>query len=440
MADKKKALFILRQLENSGFKAYLAGGCVRDMLMGREPHDFDITTNALPKQTMDVFSDLKVVHTGIKHGTVTVIADGEPFEITTFRVDGCYSDSRHPDSVRFTSELCDDLSRRDLTVNAIAMDRNGDIFDPFGGQQDISDRIIRCVGDPEKRFGEDALRILRTVRFASTLGFTIEENTASAANRLRGRLENVSAERIREELTKLICGENVVSVMLKHRDIIAQAVPELVPCFDFDQRSKYHKYDVYEHIVRAVDAMPMNSPLLRTTMLFHDLGKPHTFKLDENGTGHFKHHAEVGAEIALNVMKRLKYDNDTIKKIHTLILRHSEHIFNEKEMRLSLSALGPELFRLLMEVKKADNMAKREFVLNENRWFDRCSSQAEELVANGFCLTLGQLAVNGNDLKTIGFEGRAIGAMLEKLLRAVVVGELENESSVLLKKAMEGAK
>lgn len=440
MTDNKKAIFILQRLEKSGFKAYLAGGCVRDTLMGREPHDFDITTNALPEQTMDVFSDLTVVPTGIKHGTITVIADGEPFEITTFRVDGRYSDSRHPDSVQFTSELCDDLSRRDLTVNAIAMDRNGDIFDPFGGQQDIANKIIRCVGDPEKRFGEDALRILRTVRFASTLGFSIEENTASAADMLRGRLENVSAERIREELTKLICGENVVSVMLKYRDIIAQAVPELIPCFDFEQHSKYHKYDVYEHIVRAVDAMPMDEPLLRTTMLFHDLGKPHTFRLDENGTGHFKHHAEVGAEIALNVMKRLKYDSDTIKKVYTLILRHSEHIFNEKEMRLSLAALGPEQFRLLMEIKKADNMAKREFVLNENRWFDRCSSQAEELAANGFCLTLGQLAVNGNDLKAIGFEGQAIGAMLGKLLRAVVVGELENESSVLLAKAMEGVK
>lgn len=440
MTDNKKALFILQRLEKSGFKAYLAGGCVRDMLMGREPHDFDITTNALPEQTMDVFFDLTVVPTGIKHGTITVIADGEPFEITTFRVDGHYSDSRHPDSVQFTSELYDDLSRRDLTVNAMAMDRNGDIFDPFGGRQDIADRIIRCVGDPEKRFCEDALRILRTVRFASTLGFTVEENTASAADRLRSRLENVSAERIREELTKLICGENVVSVMLKYRDIIAQAVPELVPCFDFEQHSKYHKYDVYEHIVRAVDATPMDSPLLRTTMLFHDLGKPHTFKLDENGTGHFKHHAEVGAEIALSVMKRLKYDSDTIKKVYTLILRHSEHIFNEKEMRLSLAALGPEQFRLLMEVKKADNMAKREFVLNENRWFDRCSSQAEELAANGFCLTLGQLAVNGNDLKAIGFEGQAIGAILGKLLRAVVVGELENESSVLLAKAMEGVK
>lgn len=440
MTDNKKAIFILQRLEKSGFKAYLAGGCVRDMLMGREPHDFDITTNALPEQTMDVFSDLTVVPTGIKHGTITVIADGEPFEITTFRVDGHYSDSRHPDSVQFTSELYDDLSRRDLTVNAMAMDRNGDIFDPFGGRQDIADRIIRCVGDPEKRFCEDALRILRTVRFASTLGFTVEENTASAADRLRSRLENVSAERIREELTKLICGENVVSVMLKYRDIIAQAVPELVPCFDFEQHSKYHKYDVYEHIVRAVDATPMDSPLLRTTMLFHDLGKPHTFKLDENGTGHFKHHAEVGAEIALSVMKRLKYDSDTIKKVYTLILRHSEHIFNEKEMRLSLAALGPEQFRLLMEIKKADNMAKREFVLNENRWFDRCSSQAEELAANGFCLTLGQLAVNGNDLKAIGFEGQAIGAILGKLLRAVVVGELENESSVLLAKAMEGVK
>lgn len=440
MTDNKKAIFILQRLEKSGFKAYLAGGCVRDTLMGREPHDFDITTNALPEQTMDAFSDLTVVPTGIKHGTITVIADGEPFEITTFRVDGRYSDSRHPDSVQFTSELYDDLSRRDLTVNAMAMDRNGDIFDPFGGRQDIADRIIRCVGDPEKRFCEDALRILRTVRFASTLGFTVEENTASAADRLRSRLENVSAERIREELTKLICGENVVSVMLKYRDIIAQAVPELVPCFDFEQHSKYHKYDVYEHIVRAVDATPMDSPLLRTTMLFHDLGKPHTFKLDENGTGHFKHHAEVGAEIALSVMKRLKYDSDTIKKVYTLILRHSEHIFNEKEMRLSLAALGPEQFRLLMEIKKADNMAKREFVLNENRWFDRCSSQAEELAANGFCLTLGQLAVNGNDLKAIGFEGQAIGAMLGKLLRAVVVGELENESSVLLAKAMEGVK
>lgn len=427
---------ILSTLEEGGYDAYIVGGCVRDMLMKRQFHDYDITTSASPEQVTELFGDKKVIPTGIQHGTVTVISGGIPFEITTFRVDGEYSDSRRPDKVIYTSDLREDLARRDFTMNAIAMDLRGDIYDPFSGEEDIRRGVIRCVGDPEKRFTEDALRILRAVRFASQLGFSIESKTSEALLALRGRLDKVSRERVRDELDKLISGEYSTEVMLGYREIIGQIVPELRESFDFQQHSRYHKYDVYEHTVRAIAGAP-DELLMKRTMLLHDVAKPKMFRLDENGVGHFKQHAEVGAEMAVEIMKRLKYDNATIETIRTLIYYHSRNFHSPEEVRLLASEIGTEMFCKLMEVKKADNRGKNAFVLEENPVFDRYAEYVRRLEAEGFCFKLSQLAVNGSDIAALGAEGPEIGRILKKLHRLVVTGEAENDHAVLTEKAKE---
>lgn len=441
----EKCLYILRKLEKSGFEAYIIGGCVRDMIMGRQVNDFDITTNALPEQIIEVFADEKTIPTGIKHGTVTIMYENEPFEVTTFRIDGEYSDCRRPDSVEFTSSLREDCARRDFTMNAIAMDCNGNISDFFGGIQDIEKRIIRCVGDPEQRFMEDALRILRAVRFSSTLEFDIEENTAEFALKLRKNLDFVSAERIRAELIKLICGKNCIDVMLNYREIIGQIIPEMNICFGFSQHSPYHRYSVYEHIVRAIGNAP-DSEILRTALLFHDIGKPQTFRLDENGRGHFKGHAEVSANIAREIMRRLTFDNKTIDTACTLIAMHGDKFNfggNDRksmpvgDIKRMISKIGAENFFLLLKLKKADNSAKNDFVLDENNELDRIAEVAEKLIAENCCMSLAQLEINGNDLKSVGLKGRAIGECLNNLLDKVMGDEIENNYNKLIEYAKE---
>lgn len=428
--------YLLEKLESAGFRAYIVGGCVRDKLLGRPVSDFDMTTDALPEQIIDVFCGLKVIPTGLKHGTVTVLYQDMPFEVTTFRVDGSYSDSRRPDSVRFTASLEEDLARRDFTVNAMAMDIKGRLYDPFGGRDDLQKRVIRCVGDPQKRFTEDALRILRAVRFSSVLGFGIDEETANAALGLRGLLDNISRERCRDELTKMIMGDGFTDAALKYREILAQIIPELRPCFDFEQRSRYHKYDVYEHMIRAVSYAPKDM-LIRTAMLFHDICKPQMFTLDENGVGHFKGHAAVSAEAAGLIMRRLRWDNDSIGSVCAIIARHSDKIVSEKQIKRLIARLGEEDFFRLLEAKKADNCAKREFVLDENDYFDECAAIGRELIRRSECMSLRQLAVNGSDIVALGAAGRDIGLCLHTLLDLVMDGELPNEREALLAHAKE---
>lgn len=431
---------ILLTLENAGFSAYIVGGCVRDTLMGMPIHDYDITTNALPQEITEVFADYRVIPTGIKHGTVTVLHNGEPFEITTFRIDGEYTDSRRPDSVIFTADLREDLARRDFTVNSIAMDLNGNIFDPFGGEDDIRKGIIRCVGNPTERFNEDALRILRAVRFSSVLGFEIEKNTAKAIHTLKNRLDNISAERISVELMKLLDGFNCIEVLMEYRDIIGQIIPELTAAFDFDQHSPYHKYDVYEHTVRAVNAVPYElecADILRLTMLLHDVGKPAAFRLDENGRGHFKKHAIIGAEMADKILHRLKFDNKTINTVREIIYRHSDEITSEKQIKRILNQIGLDTFLLLIEAKKADNSAKHSFVLAENDEFDGFADTARRLVAENACMTVSALAVNGDDLMEIGYIGKDIGICLNNMLELIIDEKLQNDREKLLDYARE---
>ncbi|MBR1591878.1 MAG: HD domain-containing protein [Ruminococcus sp.] len=429
---------ILQKLADAGYQAFLVGGCVRDKILGREVHDYDITTDALPEQIIEVFSGFRTVPTGIKHGTVTVIAEGQPFEVTTFRIDGKYSDSRRPDSVSFTGNLIDDLARRDFTMNAVAMDIDGKIYDPFGGREDIENKIIKCVGEPALRFNEDALRILRAVRFSSVLGFGIEENTSSALMKLRGKLDGISRERIREELDKLICGENLIPVMLGYREIIAQIIPEMRACFDFDQRSHFHMYNVYEHIVRSMNSAPKNSPFLRRVMLFHDIGKPPKFTVDENGEGHFKGHAGLSADMCREIMKNLRYDNNSIERTCLLIAHHSDKIHNDVQIKRLVSQIGEGNFFLLMQIKRFDNYGKRPFVLKEFEEFERHENALREFIRNNECMHISQLEINGNDLKNLGFSGRAVGDMLGELLDNIIEGRLENQRDLLLEYASRG--
>lgn len=431
MKEFPKAEALLKRLEDAGFEAYYVGGCVRDHLMGRAVHDVDITTNALPEQTAAVFEGYKVIPTGIRHGTVTVIAEGTPYEITTYRVDGSYSDSRRPDSVEFTPDIVQDLARRDFTMNAIAMDIRGNIVDPFGGRGDIEHALIRCVGEPEKRFTEDALRIMRGIRFASQLGFGIEEKTAQAIIDMRGRLSIISRERVREELDKLLCGKDCGKVLTDYRVIIAEIIPEMVACFGFDQFSRYHKYDVYEHIVKAVTSAPQDQLILRRALLLHDIAKPQMFTLDENGVGHFKGHAKVSAEMAKEILTRLRFDNRTIALTSQLISHHSDKIHSERQIRLMVSEFGIETFLMLMDFKKYDNCGKNDFVLDENKEFDRFKVIAREFADSGECITLSQLAISGSDLTELGFRGKEIGTALAQLHSLVISGDLPNDKQAL---------
>lgn len=423
---------ILNVLEKAGFEAYLVGGCVRDTLMKRPFHDTDITTNALPEQITDTFKNYKTIPTGIKHGTVTVISGGIPYEITTYRIDGEYSDSRRPDSVEFTANLREDLARRDFTINAIAMNLHGEISDPFGGAEDIQKKIIRCVGSPEKRFSEDALRIMRAVRFSSQLGFEIEQETAEAVHSMKNRLKNISKERIREELDKLICGKNCFNVLMEYSDVISTVIPEFEKCIGFEQHSPYHKYTVWEHTARAVILAPQDNLKMRRALLFHDIAKPVCARFDETGRGHFKNHAESGAEMTRDIMKRLRYDNESITYATILIEHHSDKIYSKTDVKKLMSVIGDRLFIELMEMKKCDNSAKNEFVLDENNELDKHIENAYRIIENNECRSLNMLDINGNDLAGKGFRGVEIGNALKELLNLVIEEKLPNEHDILL--------
>lgn len=423
---------ILQKLRSAGFEAYYVGGCVRDRLMDKEAHDVDIATNAHPEDIINVFSECTVIPTGLKHGTVTLIFDGVPYEITTYRVDGAYFDSRRPDSVRFTEHIEEDLARRDFTMNAIAMDISGNIVDPFGGSEDIKKRVIKCVGDPEKRFGEDALRIMRAVRFASQLGFAIDPETSAAIHSMAKRLSMISRERVRDEIDKLICGKNCIQVLLDYSDVIAVVIPEITPCIGLDQHSDFHCYDVWEHTVRAMSVAPPDDILLRRSLFFHDIGKPQCAKFDEKGKCHFKGHAEVSADMAMKIMRRLRYDGTSICETSFLIRYHSEKIRNKIDVKKLLYKLEGYLFFKLIEMKKCDNSAKNSFVLKENIHFSEMALAAQNILESGECYSFRQLAVNGDDLLALGLSGKAIGQTLKEVLYLVIEEKLCNDKLIII--------
>ncbi len=427
---------VLERLERAGYEAYAVGGCVRDILMGKAPHDWDVTTSALPQETMALF-DHFAIPTGLQHGTVTVRSGGLSCEVTTFRTDGDYPDHRHPAAVTFTHSLREDLARRDLTVNAMAMDIRGTLHDPFGGQADIRRRVLRCVGQPERRFREDALRILRTLRFSATLGFAIEEDTHQALRSQCGDLRYVAAERVREELTKLLCGADVLRVLLEDPRVLGVVLPEILPCVGFDQHNCHHCYDVWGHTAHAVAAAPPD-PVLRWAMLLHDLGKPRCFTLDEQGVGHFHGHHRPSAEITEAVCRRLRFDKATARQICMLVQYHDRPIpLTERAIRRAMNQLGVEGLRQLCAVKRADNLAQHPDYRSRQREIDEGEAIMDALLEKDACFSLKQLAVNGRDMAALGLKGPAIGQALQALLEAVMDGEADNDHTALLALAKE---
>ena len=427
---------VLQTLERAGYEAYIVGGCVRDMRMGKVPHDWDVTTSALPQETMALF-DHFAIPTGLQHGTVTVRSGGLSCEVTTFRTDGDYPDHRHPAAVTFTRSLREDLARRDLTVNAMAMDMQGTLHDPFGGQADIRRRILRCVGEPERRFQEDALRILRTLRFSATLGFVIEEDTHRALRAQCGDLRYVAAERVREELTKLLCGADVLRVLLEDPQVLGVVLPEILPCVGFDQHNRHHCYDVWGHTAHAVAAAPPD-PVLRWAMLLHDLGKPRCFTMDEQGVGHFHGHHRPSAEMAETVCRRLRFDRAAAQQICMLVRYHDRPIpLTERAIRRAMNQLGVEGLRQLCAVKRADNLAQHPDYRGRQREINEGEAIMDELLRKDACFSLKQLAVNGWDMAALGLEGPAIGQMLQTLLEAVMDGAADNDRDALLALAKE---
>lgn len=427
------AALILERLRKCGYEGYCVGGCVRDAILGKTPNDWDITTSATPDEMKLVFQGMPTIETGIKHGTLTVLVDHRPYEVTTYRVDGEYLDNRRPESVFFTRRLADDLSRRDFTVNAMAYSDEGGFVDIFGGREDLENRVIRCVGEPDRRFGEDGLRILRALRFASTLDFAIHPETAESIHRNRGLLQNISAERIREELFKLVVGEGAERILLEYSDVICEILPELAPSVGFDQKNKYHIYDVYTHSVRSLSAAKPDR-VVRMALLLHDAGKPACFTEDENG-GHFYDHAELSAELAHRAMLRLKPDRETLETVTRLVAEHHREIYpTEKGVRRLLAALGEKKTRLLLELRRGDNSALRaDLKAPRLAEIDAIEALVDAEIEKGSCMSLGKLAVKGGDLIALGItEGRQIGQTLNALLADVIDGRLENDRDTLL--------
>ncbi|MBR6916886.1 MAG: HD domain-containing protein [Clostridia bacterium] len=434
----ENVLSILERLDNAGYPAYLVGGCVRDSIIGREVSDYDVTTSAPPDEVERVFSDLRVIETGIKHGTVTVISDGVPVEITTFRRDGEYLDSRHPESVTFSDNVEDDLSRRDFTVNSVAMSRKGAIVDPFGGRDDMARRLIRCTGEPERRFKEDALRIIRALRFASVLGFDIEEDTAASIHRNRALLEKVSVERVFTEFKKLLCGKNVFKILTEYSDVICTIIPEMEKCVGFDQKNRYHIYDAYTHIAKTVEAIEPDK-VLRLTMFLHDIGKPYCFTEEESGVRHYRGHPAVSADIAKEWLRRMRADNETVRLVSLLCSLHDRPLnATKKAVKRLFKILSLDEIIMLCKVKKADSSAHSALGTAWGDTADEVIKIAQEIVDDKECLSRKDLAVKGDDLIALGYSGRQIGEALQTLLDLVIEEALPNERAALTEYLQSG--
>lgn len=431
---------ILQRLESAGYSAFVVGGCVRDYLMGSVPHDFDITTSALPNETKRVFADCRAIDTGIKHGTVTVLYKGYSTEITTYRTDGEYSDGRHPDSVTFSRNIEDDLSRRDFTMNGIAFNPRIGFTDPFGGKADIEAGIIRCIGEPSVRFSEDALRILRALRFSAVLGFSIEERTAAAIHSLKKSLRRVSTPRIFAELKRLLCGKDAKRVMLDFSDIFAEIIPPLGAEIGYEQGSKYHNSTLWEHTARAVEAAPPTVEM-RLSMLFHDLGKPSCRTVGEDGECHYYGHGEVSAKMTDEILRALKCDNALRERVVEIVRFHDIPVdTSHKYIKRQLAKHGAEVFTDIMYAHIADDSAKQDFCRERIPKVREVLAAAEEISTQKPCLSVRTLAISGNDLKGIVPPSPLMGEILSKLLSEVVDEKLPNEKGALLKRAEELAK
>lgn len=428
---------ILKRLVKSGYEAYVVGGCVRDYLRNEPMHDWDITTNALPFEIQALFSEYTQVLNGIKHGTVGVIIGKNNYEITTFRIDGEYVSNRFPEKVTFVKNLYEDLLRRDFTINAMAMDINGKLYDYFGGKEDIDKGIIRAVGNPYKRFSEDGLRIMRALRFAAVLNYKIENKTQKALLEEKSLLLNISAERITSEFNKIMCSDNPQVVLNDYKEVFAVFLPEIRPMFTLFQANANHNQFLWTHTLRAVSNTQADL-ILRLTMLFHDIAKPDCKKTDEAGIDHYYNHAQLSAQKAENILDRMKYSKMQISNIILLIKYHDSITSKSRHfVKKMLQKLGEDNCRKLIKVRKADILAQSSYNREEKLLLiEGFSSELEDTIKSNECFSLKQLKINGNDLKNIGItDGKEIGEILRRLLEEVTKDNSLNDGSTLLKMA-----
>ncbi|MBQ7954756.1 MAG: CCA tRNA nucleotidyltransferase [Lachnospiraceae bacterium] len=431
----EKVAFIINTIQEAGYEAYAVGGCVRDSILGRVPDDWDITTSAKPQEVKALFR--RTIDTGLQHGTVTVMLDKEGYEVTTYRIDGAYEDSRHPKEVIFTANLVEDLKRRDFTINAMAYNETAGLVDVFGGMEDIEAGIIRCVGKARERFGEDALRIMRAVRFSAQLGYTIEEETACAIRELSGTLKNISAERIQVELVKLLVSPHPDYLCRAYEMGITKVIlPEFDVAMECAQNNPHHCYTVGEHTLHSLLEVEADR-VLRLAMLFHDIGKPGSKTVGEDGISHFHGHPKLGEEMTKSILRRLKFDNDTIYKVTKLVLYHDYGngvVPTTAIVRRAINKIGEDIFPLLFPVKKADLAAQSDYKKQEKQerlaLWQRCY---EEIVRRQECVSLKTLAVTGKDLIDAGMKpGRELGEMLQRLLEEVLEDPSLNTKEYLL--------
>ena len=445
----EKVNYIIDVLKEHGFEAYAVGGCVRDMLLQRDPEDWDITTSATPLEVKKLFR--RTVDTGIQHGTVTVLLDKDQYEVTTYRLDGEYEDNRHPKEVSFTSSLMEDLKRRDFTINAMAYNEKEGFVDLFGGINDLNNGLIRCVGSATERFEEDALRILRAIRFSAQLDFAIEEETMNALKKKVELLKNISAERIRVEFTKLLISDHPEKINIAYEAGITRVVmPEFDVMMTTEQNNIHHIYNVGKHTIKAIEAIAgkleenkftvKDRTILRWTMLLHDIEKPSTLSVGKDGQSHFYGHQEKGAITAMKILKRLKFDNDTLDGVVHLIRWHDyRFVLTPVGMRKAVSKIGKEYMDLLFEVNRADTMAKNP-MLNDEKFnkIKEAKRLYEEILKKGECVNLKDLNINGKDLIKQGFEpGRELGMILKILLSKVIEKHQLNDKDILLKLAID---
>lgn len=425
---------ILDTIHEAGFEAYVVGGCVRDAVLGRVPGDWDITTNALPQDIKKLFR--RTIDTGIEHGTVTVMMGKEGYEVTTYRIDGKYEDNRHPSEVTFTKNLTEDMKRRDFTINAMAYNEEEGLIDRFGGLEDIEKGLIRCVGDPYERFSEDALRIMRAIRFSAQLGYTIEDKTCEAIKELAGTLEKISAERIQVELVKLLLSDHPDKIRQAYELGITRVIlPEFDACMETEQNNIHHAYSVGEHIIQTLLNIRADR-VLRLTMLMHDMGKPDTMEIDDEGVHHFYNHNLVSAKIAKKIFRRLKFDRDTMDRVCNLVLYH-DYRFPPKasSIRRAMARVGEEDFPLLFEVRYADTMAQSDYQRDDKlQVIEQCKAVYKEILDRKDCVNLKNLAVKGKDLIDMGIApGKTLGNILSAMLMDVIEYPEHNTKEYLLK-------
>lgn len=429
---------LIRILQKHGHSAYVVGGCVRDTILGRTPHDWDLCTSATPSEMLQIFADKKIIETGLKHGTVTIMENDTPYEITTYRIDGEYADNRHPNDVTFTDNLSEDLKRRDFTINAMTYNHDDGLIDLFGGLDDIKHQKIQCVGSAKERFQEDALRILRAIRFAAQLGFSIEEKTDYEIYQQYESLKNISMERINSEFCKIIASNNSHTQLDSHKQVFTVCIPEIQKMFFFPQCNPYHIYDVWKHTMHAMafcDEQKTEDLILKLAVSFHDIGKPYIYQEDEDGTRHFKGHGKVSAEMTDAIMKHLKFDNDTREKVVQLISYHDATFeVGTKYIKRWLNKMDVEQFLRLLELRKADITAQNPAYAPERLFkVTRIETALAEVLSSQSCFSVKNLALNGNDIMQILNikAGKEIGILLNQMLNLIIDEELENTKEAL---------